>query len=632
MNNMYTKEYINYYLSLTTEPQYAIMLKGAWGSGKTWFIDRVLEEYKQAHSEFKFLKVSLYGINSIEQIEDEFYRQLHPVLSNKALIFGANVLKNTLKASIKIDLNGDNKSDLDVNTSVPTINLSEFSRKPDGFVLVFDDIERSGIDLPLLFGYINHFVEVNGYKAILVANEDEIINSKLRINNNDEKSSGDYLRTKEKLVGKTFEVTSDLHSACKVFLSVISSSHVANIFKADMQSIEDLYMSANYNNLRHLRQFFLDVQRITFLMGEKYVKNDDFMRVFCQQLLIFSMEYRGGNLSYEEFNSIGKVNYGMFLGEKNIATKYDMIAKKYSSPVLTEKLLDGELWRELICDGKITDALLSQLDITRFFRSTDAKAWQYLWNYRELSENLLNEQYSIARDNLFSGKITYLGELLMTASILLEMAKEGLTTDAVHDIIDETKLHINSHYNSLGPADIHKEYAQWHYNELTAWCGMVFLDRDSDDFKNILEHIKVAKKKRFDASLPEFAAQFSDELKRGNLTFLSELSRSNRRELNLHDLPFLHLVDPSIFIESYRKLDPIIMRKLAFSLRDRYSDDYTRNKLTEEYSWLIRLKATAVDFIENKNASSSAFQVFHVKFFIDYALTDAIELFNKETD
>ncbi|WP_244563508.1 hypothetical protein [Pantoea rodasii] len=220
----------------------------------------------------------------------------------------------------------------------------------------------------------------------------------------------------------------------------------------------------------------------------------------------------------------------------------------------------------------------------------------------------------------------------MTASILLEMAKEGLTTDAVHDIIDETKLHINSHYNSLGPADIHKEYAQWHYNELTAWCGMGFLDRDSDDFKNILEHIKVAKKKRFDASLPEFAAQFSDELKRGNLTFLSELSRSNKRELNLHDLPFLHLVDPSIFIESYRKLDPIIMRKLAFSLRDRYSDDYTRNKLTEEYSWLIRLKATAVDFIENKNASSSAFQVFHVKFFIDYALTDAIELFNKETD
>ncbi|EHW1570865.1 DEAD/DEAH box helicase family protein, partial [Escherichia coli] len=136
MHNTYIKDYIEYYLSLKTEPQYAIMLKGAWGSGKTWFIERVLEEYKQKHSEFKFLKVSLYGVNSIEQIEDEFYRQLHPILSNKALIFGANVLKNTLKATFKIDFNGDNKSDVDVNASVPTINLSDFSREPDGFVLV----------------------------------------------------------------------------------------------------------------------------------------------------------------------------------------------------------------------------------------------------------------------------------------------------------------------------------------------------------------------------------------------------------------------------------------------------------------------------------------------------------------
>ncbi|EFL0124758.1 TPA: NTPase KAP [Escherichia coli] len=629
MNNTYIKDYIEYYLSLTTEPQYAIMLKGAWGSGKTWFIEQVLEEYKQKNSEFKFLKVSLYGVNSIKQIEDEFYRQLHPVLSNKALIFGANVLKNTLKATFKIDLNGDNKSDVDVNTNVPTINLNDFSRKPDGFVLVFDDIERAGIDLPILFGYINHFVEVNGYKAILVANEEEIINREKRINN-DEKSSSEYMRTKEKLVGKTFEVTSDLHSACNVFLGVISSLHVANIFKEDMQAIEDIYVSAKYNNLRHLRQFFLDVQRIISLLGNKYVSNDDFMRVFFQQLLIFSIEYRGGNLNYEDFDSISNVNYGMFLGKERTKTKYDMIVEKYSSPVLTEKLLDGAYWRELICDGKVTSELLAQLDITRFFRSTDAQAWEYLWNYRELNETMLNEQYAIAKDNLFSGKITSLGELLMTASILLDMAKEGLTTDDVHDLINETKQNINNYYNRLRAEDIHKEYAQTHYNELRAWRGFGFLDRDSDEFKLIIEHIEIAKKKRFDESIPEFALQFSDELQRGNLSFVSELSHSNNRQLNLHNVPFLHLVPPEVFIESYRKLDPVLMRKLAFSLRNRYSDGDARTRLTEEYNWLINLKEIAVDFTQN--AANNSFQVFHVKFFIDYVLTSAIKFFTEGTD
>ncbi|HBN5286735.1 TPA: NTPase KAP [Escherichia coli] len=630
MNNTYIKDYIEYYLSLTTEPQYAIMLKGAWGSGKTWFIEQVLEEYKQKNSEFKFLKVSLYGVNSIKQIEDEFYRQLHPVLSNKALIFGANVLKNTLKATFKIDLNGDNKSDVDVNTNVPTINLNDFSRKSDGFVLVFDDIERAGIDLPILFGYINHFVEVNGYKAILVANEEEIINREKRINNDDEKSSSEYMRTKEKLVGKTFEVTSDLHSACNVFLGVISSLHVANIFKEDMQAIEDIYVSAKYNNLRHLRQFFLDVQRIISLLGNKYVSNDDFMRVFFQQLLIFSIEYRGGNLNYEDFDSISNVNYGMFLGKERTKTKYDMIVEKYSSPVLTEKLLDGAYWRELICDGKVTSELLAQLDIMRFFRSTDAQAWEYLWNYRELNETMLNEQYAIAKDNLFSGKITSLGELLMTASILLDMAKEGLTTDDVHDLINETKQNINNYYNRLRAEDIHKEYAQTHYNELRAWRGFGFLDRDSDEFKLIIEHIEIAKKKRFDESIPEFALQFSDELQRGNLSFVSELSHSNNRQLNLHNVPFLHLVPPEVFIESYRKLDPVLMRKLAFSLRNRYSDGDARTRLTEEYNWLINLKEIAVDFTQN--AANNSFQVFHVKFFIDYVLTSAIKFFTEGTD
>ncbi|MEX3155857.1 P-loop NTPase fold protein, partial [Escherichia coli] len=499
-----------------------------------------------------------------------------------------------------------------------------------GFVLVFDDIERAGIDLPILFGYINHFVEVNGYKAILVANEEEIINREKRINNDDEKSSSEYMRTKEKLVGKTFEVTSDLHSACNVFLGVISSLHVANIFKEDMQAIEDIYVSAKYNNLRHLRQFFLDVQRIISLLGNKYVSNDDFMRVFFQQLLIFSIEYRGGNLNYEDFDSISNVNYGMFLGKERTKTKYDMIVEKYSSPVLTEKLLDGAYWRELICDGKVTSELLAQLDITRFFRSTDAQAWEYLWNYRELNETMLNEQYAIAKDNLFSGKITSLGELLMTASILLDMAKEGLTTDDVHDLINETKQNINNYYNRLRAEDIHKEYAQTHYNELRAWRGFGFLDRDSDEFKLIIEHIEIAKKKRFDESIPEFALQFSDELQRGNLSFVSELSHSNNRQLNLHNVPFLHLVPPEVFIESYRKLDPVLMRKLAFSLRNRYSDGDARTRLTEEYNWLINLKEIAVDFTQN--AANNSFQVFHVKFFIDYVLTSAIKFFTEGTD
>lgn len=626
MPNKHAKEYINYYLSLTTEPQYAIMLKGAWGSGKTWFIDSVLNEYRNNNVGFKFLKVSLYGVNSVEQIEEEFYRQLHPILSNKKFIFGAKVLKNTLKATLKVDLNGDNKDDASVNLEIPKIDLSDFSREPNGFVLVFDDVERSGIALSLLFGYINHFVEVNGYKAILIANEDEI----LRKNNleDEEKSTleSSYLRTKEKLVGRTFEINSELHSACKVFLSVISSSSVANIFKSEMQSIENIYNLSGYNNLRHLRQFFLDVERLTHLMGDKYVNNEDFLRVFYQQLLVFSMEYRGGALTYKDFNSIGEINWGFYVNGEEIKSKYDELISKYSISALNEKLLTGDVWRAIICDGKVTENLLLQLDATRFFRSVSAPSWQYLWRYHELSESVLNAQSAIARENFFSGNITELGELLMVASILIELASNEFINDSIQDVIDKAIIQIDNYYNKMNLIEVQKEYIDSYMNEPSSLGGLGFLNRDGDHFKLIADHVKLARKERFDKSLPEFAEQFRIELESGSLTLSTELSQNNKRKLNIYGLPFLHWLDPSSFIESYVNLDPSVMKLLSYNLRSRYSDEYTRESLREELDWVVKLKKIAEDFIQRPNIS--AFKKFHVNFLIDYVLNQAIKFFD----
>ena len=37
--NLHITEFLNYYCDLPTAPQYAVMLKGKWGSGKTHFIN-----------------------------------------------------------------------------------------------------------------------------------------------------------------------------------------------------------------------------------------------------------------------------------------------------------------------------------------------------------------------------------------------------------------------------------------------------------------------------------------------------------------------------------------------------------------------------------------------------------------
>jgi len=78
--NSYIEEYPDYYCNLRYPPEYAVLLKGSWGAGKTWFIKRYCERLKTSNQ--KYLYVSLYGIPTFEEIEDAFFQQLHPILSS----------------------------------------------------------------------------------------------------------------------------------------------------------------------------------------------------------------------------------------------------------------------------------------------------------------------------------------------------------------------------------------------------------------------------------------------------------------------------------------------------------------------------------------------------------------------
>lgn len=58
------------------------------------------------------------------------------------------------------------------------------------------------MDIQLILGYINYFVEKYGYKVILIADGPKLID----LNNQVSKPNINYERIKEKLIGKTAEV------------------------------------------------------------------------------------------------------------------------------------------------------------------------------------------------------------------------------------------------------------------------------------------------------------------------------------------------------------------------------------------------------------------------------------------
>jgi Cdc6-like AAA superfamily ATPase len=203
-------EYLNYYCDPRNPFDFAVMLKGRWGAGKTHLIKTFLKDIAQNILVSKAIYVSLFGITTYQQIDDELFRQLHPILSSKGAKIAAAVGKGLLKGVFKIDI-GKNEQ-VSVNSQLPDINLKDYIVNPNDCILIFDDLERCSIQIFDVLGYINAFVEHEGLKAIIVANEDEILTR-----GNDPR----YAEIKEKLIGRTLEIHANTESAIKEFFELV---------------------------------------------------------------------------------------------------------------------------------------------------------------------------------------------------------------------------------------------------------------------------------------------------------------------------------------------------------------------------------------------------------------------------
>ena len=112
MSNEHISQFLNYYIKLSN-PQYAVLLKGKWGSGKSHFINEYKEHLKT--NEHKFIYVSLYGVTSYDEIETKFLETIHPRLYNKKTIFAGKIAKQFLKGTLKIDWDDNGQENAEPN-------------------------------------------------------------------------------------------------------------------------------------------------------------------------------------------------------------------------------------------------------------------------------------------------------------------------------------------------------------------------------------------------------------------------------------------------------------------------------------------------------------------------------------
>ncbi len=279
-------DYIYNYLK-NDKTNTAIMLTGEWGAGKSHYIKRELMTFFKEKGATAIV-VSIYGLKDVSEISKSIYMELRlPHFSDDSSeigVAGKIVAKTIVKKAVStIGLNMD-VSDEDLKRLYKAADLTNK-------LVILEDVERSGIDISEILGFVNNLVERDKVKVLLVANEDEI----KEINKNDSSSNNKYLRIKEKTISDTIVFKNDYEAAIEEIIKKYNNQIINRII--DEKQILEISNIVEVICKNNLRSFIFAMQKTTELFSK--IQNDIFMDEFYLCLFLGNI-YFSGNINSKQ--------------------------------------------------------------------------------------------------------------------------------------------------------------------------------------------------------------------------------------------------------------------------------------------------------------------------------------------
>ncbi len=559
------------------------MLKGRWGTGKTWFVEKAIEEFRSNGG--KLLYISLYGITDVQQIEDEFFRQLHPVMGSKGAAFAGRLLKGLVKGTLKIDLDGDKKDDGNIAVGIPDLGIPEYLRNTNGLVLVFDDLERCSLPIENVLGYINYFVEHDGRKVVIICNEEEILRNAKQ--SGDDEQGNSFKRIKEKLVGKTFEITADFSSAVDSFIGEVKLDSSRDLLVKNTELIKKIYSNAGYKNLRHLRQAILDISRLIEILELNIRKHDRLITHLFSFFFLYSFEIKSGTLSANLIGSVTSGVYASLLSNKKTETEtlHAKLSHKYTGLTLYDSLLPVPLWESIFDTGLFDGEAINQsLRNSRYFSAENQPDWIRLWNMFSLTDSDLDEVVSIIDARFRRYEITELGPLRHVVASLMLLSELGIYPHSKADIAEighETLTRMKTD-GSLRTAFLSED----DFLRGTGFAGMIFHSPTGDEFSEFSDRLKELGREAIELGYPDEARQLLQLIGVNIDDFCASLVHNNYKPSKFKDVPILAFVSPQEFVDAVLQLNPEQLSALNATMRERYEVEFYLPKLINEGAWL----------------------------------------------
>lgn len=577
------------------DPRYAVMLKGKWGCGKSFFVDKWVkqftEKYKNGEQTLQPLYISLYGLKSIEQITKAIDQQLHPYLYSKGAEFTKKLFKVAGKIVFKttIDWNKDGNEDMSFDATLDSLSL--LTSKDDVIegtkIIVFDDLERCLIDMKLLLGYINTFVEHGACHVVIVGDETHATES----------SKKTLIEFKEKTVGREFEIQPDTVAAVHYFLN--DDIPMADWLQKQEKFITEIFLSTKCDNLRLLRQCLYDFNTLYQDIENELLAKDDILMVnLLGSYIVTYCEYRG---EYRDLLSdwSGSYMWGLSGDEaikgriSELQSRYRQISERYMC-----NLLNADHIKHIVYE------IETGYNLKRYAENLLRESQRILTRQDKLAGflNLSGDEFKSECDSLtldiYSGRIDGLYLLGRSLALMAFFDKENIYW-MPQAAISFAKKQIADAYRSITDKD--KLYMM--RDAFRQGCGSFMQFYETPIGKDICDYANCEFEK-VETTLPNKMEIALNNLSNENVSMLKNLSGETTpdHQCDYSLTSIFKNIDPQVFSERVANLTNVSLRELSdfFSLHyrfgcslgsgcNRYNDDLAtllgiKSRLTSEFA------------------------------------------------
>lgn len=323
----------------------ALLITGKWGCGKSFLMQKIANELN-AGSEFTVVFISLFGIDSLATLS----HKIKECIFNKKAGLTLSDLnrKKVAKAKSTIATIASSLSDYSsiakgINAAL-TVNLYDlveiehsitFKQNGDTvikeLILIFDDFERSQINIVERLGAINDLSENKHIKTIIIADEEKI--------SEDDSSDSKYSTYKEKLISCTIRLTPEYS---QIIDSIISNYNETTTGYKDYlikqtKLLIQLFNESQAENIRIFKTVIIDFERI-YRVCNNMALSQDILPYIMYSFGAITFEFKAGNYK--------KGKYGYLFAENEMKKKYMVFNKLGSSLSSLKVLITDGIWSQ----------------------------------------------------------------------------------------------------------------------------------------------------------------------------------------------------------------------------------------------------------------------------------------------